>query len=177
MDYITEMESPVGRLTLSSDGTSLTGLWIKGQKYFCCTVKDGQRNDALPLFGKVRKWLELYFAGKQPAIDFPLAPTGSDFRKTVWTALVEIPYGQLTTYGGIARQINARRDGNTTSARAVGGAVGHNPISIIIPCHRVVGAGGSLTGYAGGLKVKTALLKLEKIDMNELYVPAKGTAL
>ncbi len=177
MDYITVIESPVGFLTVSSDGENLTGLWLEGQKYFCCTVKCGQRNDSLPVFKQVRSWLEQYFAGKNPVIDFPLAPFGSEFRRLVWDKLLEIPYGKLVTYGDIATQINAGNTGRTTSARAVGGAVGHNPISIIIPCHRVVGAGGSLTGYAGGIRNKITLLKLENTEMDELFVPEKGTAL
>lgn len=164
MNYIGKINSPVGRLTVSSDGRALTGLWLEGQKYFGSTLGNaGEVGDAtsLPVFGKVRRWLDAYFAGKNPRVDFPLKPEGSDFRQKVWEILRGIPYGELTTYGAIAKQI-AKADGKKSfSAQAVGGAVGHNPISIIIPCHRVVGADGSLTGYAGGTGVKAKLLELE----------------
>jgi len=157
MIYTTTIASPVGEITLASNGENLTGLWLAGQKYFGAGLPalDNIAPD-LPIFGTVRDWLARYFNGENPPIgNLPLAPHGSSFRQNVWRALLDIPYGCTTTYGELARQIGC------TAARAVGGAVGHNPISIIIPCHRVVGANGTLTGYAGGVDVKQRLLKLE----------------
>ena len=177
MFYICKWLSPVGELTMSSDGKALTGLWIKGQKYFCPTADMGIE-EKLPIFEKVKNWLDLYFRGDAPSVeDLPLAPQGSNFRKLIWQMLLEIPYGQVTTYGRLA-QLAAERMGRATmSSQAVGGAVGHNPISIIIPCHRVVGADGSLTGYAGGIAVKRKLLELEGLDMSMFYTPKRGSAL
>lgn len=158
---VDDYESPLGRLTLASDGASLTGLWLEGQKYYGHTLeKDAARRPA-PVFGAVKKWLDAYFRGEAPRVDLPLAPIGSAFRRRVWDILLAIPYGEVTTYGAIARRL-AEADGKAGfSAQAVGGAVGHNQISIIIPCHRVVGADGSLTGYAGGIEKKRWLLGLE----------------
>ncbi len=135
-------------------------------------------DDSLPVFAQVKEWLDRYFAGEQPPIfALPLAPIGTDFRHRVWRKLITIPYGQTRTYGQLAQEL-ADEDGNDKmSAQAVGGAVGHNPISIIIPCHRVVGADGSLTGYAGGVEKKVFLLEHEGVDMSGLTVPKKGTAL
>ena len=131
--------------------------------------------DDLPVFRQAAAWLDAYFA-KQPLPDLPpLAPRGSDFRQVVWRLLLEIPYGQVTTYGALAQILRDR--GISAAAQAVGGAVGHNPISILIPCHRVVGADGSLTGYAGGVEKKRFLLALEGVDMTNLYMPKRGTAL
>jgi methylated-DNA-[protein]-cysteine S-methyltransferase len=162
MIYFCEYESPVGMLTLASDGAAICGLWICGQKYFGAGLLDGATKDAhadgLPEF---KQWLDAYFAmpGIAPQIDVPIAPIGSEFRQAVWRELLKIPYGQTTTYGEIAKALQA--DGIKAAPIAVGGAVGHNPISIIIPCHRVLGANGSLTGYAGGLDKKTWLLAHE----------------
>ena len=167
--------SPVGMLTLSSDGTALTGLWLDGQKYFGAGLSDAVKENDLPVFEQASAWLDAYFA-KQPLPDLPpLAPRGSDFRQAVWRLLLEIPYGQVTTYGALAQILRDR--GISAAAQAVGGAVGHNPISILIPCHRVVGADGSLTGYAGGVEKKRFLLALEGVDMTNLYMPKRGTAL
>lgn len=179
MYYSTEYASPVGVLTLASDGAALCGLWLEGQKYHGGTIPETMvRRDDAPAFAAARAWLDAYFAGERPAIaDVPLAPIGGVFRQLVWRILTEIPYGETTTYGEIAQEVARRRDGRGTAALAVGGAVGHNPVSIIIPCHRVVGADGSLTGYAGGLARKTWLLEHEGVDMSRLYVPKKGTAL
>lgn len=161
--YVTEYDSPVGRLLLASDGTAMTGLWMEGQKYFGGTGKKPmEKQDSLPVFDAAKDWLDRYFAGKRPAAsELPLAPSGSPFYQEVWKILLEIPYGTVTTYGAIAGKIAEKRNRPSMSAQAVGGAVGHNPISIIIPCHRVVGAGGSLTGYAGGVERKRWLLELE----------------
>ena len=150
MYYEMKYDSPVGRLTLASDGLNLAGLWMEGQKYFGGTVPGELRpNEELEVFSRAKDWLDRYFNGKKPEpSELPLAPVGGEFRQTVWELLCEIPYGELTTYGQIAREAAKRLQRESMSAQAVGGAVGHNPISIIIPCHRVVGTGGSLTGYA-----------------------------
>lgn len=163
----TSCSSPLGKLTLASeDGETLSGLWLEGQKYFAATARGMMRTaDELPLFDDVKTWLAEYFAGKKPEISrLPLAPEGSEFRRTVWDILCEIPYGQTMTYGQIGARISEQREpqGKTRKiAQAVGGAVAHNPISIIIPCHRVVGKDGSLTGYAGGVEKKEWLLSHE----------------
>lgn len=165
MVYLCYYNSPVGWLLMSSDGENLTGLWLEKQKYYAATLsEEGEENVNLPVFVKTGEWLDKYFRKEEPAIsDLPLAPQGGEFRQAVWKILCAIPYGQTMTYGEIARKIAAQSGRKTMSAQAVGGAVGHNPISIIIPCHRVVGSNGSLTGYAGGLDVKNKLLKLESV--------------
>ena len=153
----TDYASPLGTLTLASDGEKLTGLWIAGQKYFAAgTPTNLPICGDLPVFLQARGWLDRYFAGERPAAsELPLAPQGSAFRQSVWTILCQIPYGQTMTYGEIAKRLSCK------SAQAVGGAVGHNPISIIIPCHRVLGADKGLTGYAGGVEKKIWLLRHE----------------
>lgn len=153
MVFYTEYDSPVGRLLLTSDGTSLTGLWMNSQPR---PILKMEQNDSLPLFDSVRSWLDAYFQGQLPETDFPLSPDGTDFQRKVWQILLRIPHGKTTTYGSIAKEIAPNM-----SAQAVGGAVGKNPISIIIPCHRVVGTKGQLTGYAGGLDKKIWLLRHE----------------
>lgn len=176
--FSTYYQSPIGRLLLTSDGTALTGLWIEKQKYYADTAPADLCEKAdLPIFEYTRQWLDSYFHKKMPAaFEKPLAPHGDPFRQAVWKILCEIPYGQVITYGQIAQKI-ARDIGKNMSAQAVGGAVSRNPISIIIPCHRVVGTNGSLTGYAGGIDVKIKLLRLEGVDMTHLFRPRKGTAL
>ncbi len=178
MYYSTTYPSPVGRLTLASDGTNLVGLWMEGQKYFGDTVSEKMiQKTSVPVFKDAKHWLNGYFRGKRPAItDLPLAPNGGDFRKAVWGILCEIPYGEVITYGEIAGKMAVRLKKASMSSQAVGGAVGHNPISIIIPCHRVVGANGSLTGFAGGISTKIQLLEWEGVDMTRLFVPKKSTA-
>lgn len=161
VQYTTTLTSPIGPLTLASDGESITGLWMKDQKYYGSTLSKVTTEAVLPVFEQTAQWLERYFKGEQPVMDLPLAPSGSDFRKAVWEILCTIPYGQVVTYGIIARRMAEKMGRTTMSAQAVGGAVGHNPISILIPCHRVVGADGSLTGYAGGVDKKRWLLQLE----------------
>lgn len=158
--YQTTLPSPVGLLTLASDGTALTGLWIEGQKYFASTLDaDAIDAPALPFFLQTAQWLDAYFEKRPlPALP-PLAPKGSPFRQAVWQRLMQIPYGETTTYGALAASLRA--EGISAAAQAVGGAVGHNPILFLIPCHRVLGADGSLTGYAGGMEVKHRLLVLE----------------
>ncbi|MCD8139519.1 MAG: methylated-DNA--[protein]-cysteine S-methyltransferase [Planctomycetaceae bacterium] len=167
MVYSTHYRSPVGRLTLASRDGRLVGLWLEGQKHFAATVQDAlvESRDT-PVLVAACRWLDAYFAGEKPAItDLPLAPHGGEFRQAVWKILCAIPYGEVTTYGDIAKTMAANLKRASMSSQAVGGAVGHNPISIIIPCHRVVGATGSLTGYAGGIAVKQALLLHEGVDL------------
>lgn len=161
--YNAEYISPIGKLTMCSDGEALVGLWLEGQKYFGGTCSDiGQKNQDLKIFQEVTGWLDEYFQGNQSEIGkLPLKPFGNEFRQTVWKILCEIPYGETITYGDIAQKIARQRNISKMSAQAVGSAVGHNPISIIIPCHRVVGKNGNLTGYAGGLNAKKFLLNLE----------------
>lgn len=163
MYYQAHFESPLGGMTLVSDGKYLAGVWFDGQKYFKSTIKEEMsRRDDLPVLEKTKEWLQRYFEGRNPdASKLPLAPSGSEFQKEIWKLLQEIPYGQVTTYGTLAAKIAEKRNCSSLSAQAVGGAVGHNPISIIIPCHRVIGANGSLTGYAGGIEKKIKLLELE----------------
>ncbi len=179
MFYSTTHASPLGAILLASDGENLVGLWMDGQKYFAATVQGAiEEKPDLPFFARAKKWLDAYFAGKKPAIsELPLAPVGSGFRKAVWGILCEIPYGQCATYGEIAKKMAARMGKKSMSSQAVGGAVGHNPISIIIPCHRVVGSNGSLTGYAGGIGKKVKLLEHEGVDTSRFFIPGKGTAL
>ena len=180
MFYYTYEDSPLGKLTLASnDGKNLTGLWIEKQKYYAEKAPDKkEKKDNLPIFIATKDWLHRYFNGEKPRIsELPLSPEGGEFRQMVWNILCEIPYGEVFTYGGIAKRIAQKTGKKAMSAQAVGGAVGHNPISIIIPCHRVVGTNGSLTGYTGGLDIKIKLLELEKVDMSRLFRPKKGTAL
>lgn len=179
MYYSTIYPSPVGKIMLASDGNHLVGLWIEGQKYFGNTLpeKPVEKND-FPLFFIAKEWLDQYFSGENPMpSQLPLRPFGSPFRQIVWNILCGIPYGQVTTYGAIAKQAAAQMGRETMSSQAIGGAVSHNPISIIIPCHRVVGTNGNLTGYAAGVSTKIKLLEHEGADISRLFVPAKGTAL
>lgn len=179
MYYKTFYKSPLGKVTLVSDGTNLIGLWIDGQKYFESTLcEQVEETDNLDIFRQTKTWLDRYFQGGRPEInELPLAPAGNNFRQAVWKILREIPYGEVITYGDIARQIAQARGVEKMSAQAVGGAVGHNPISVIIPCHRVVGANGNLTGYAGGIDLKIKLLTHEGVNMEKFFIPQKGTAL
>ena len=170
-------KSMLGDILLASDETGLTGLWFEGQKYFANTLPEEHISQETEILAEAKKWLDIYFAGKEPKFTPPLHPNGSAFRQAVWKILLQIPYGQTITYGEIARQLAKMQNVPHMSAQAVGGAVGHNEVSIIIPCHRVVGTNGSLTGYAGGMEKKVALLKLEHTDMSGFFVPKKGTAL
>lgn len=158
MYYATNYDSPLGNILIVSDGESLCGCCFDGQKHFKSTVDEIIFRDDLKIFNKVISWLDDYFCGKNPEIDFKLGPKGSQFRQEVWKILSDIPYGETRTYGYIAREIS-----QTMSAQAVGGAVGANPIAIIIPCHRVIGKNGRLTGYAAGIEKKIELLKIENI--------------
>lgn len=179
MYYSTFCASPVGTLKLACNEESLVGLWIEGQKYYGSALSEEiHEKSSMPVLDAARKWLDRYFAGDAPSIsELPLSPVGSDFRQEVWQILCGIPYGKVITYGDIAKTMAAGSNRGNMSAQAVGGAVGHNPISIIIPCHRVVGSRGSLTGYAGGIDRKIRLLELEGVDMSRLFVPKAGTPL
>ncbi|MBJ6752404.1 methylated-DNA--[protein]-cysteine S-methyltransferase [Geomonas anaerohicana] len=179
MMYSTHHWSPLGMIMLASDGESLVGLWLEGQKYFAATVpEETEERPDLPALVAARQWLDRYFRGERPAIaDLPLAPKGGAFRRAVWDILCEIPYGKVITYGDIAKRMAAQTGKASMSAQAVGGAVGHNPISIVIPCHRVVGTNGSLTGYAGGVDKKIKLLEHEGVDLSRLWMPGQGTPL
>ncbi|MCL2101895.1 MAG: methylated-DNA--[protein]-cysteine S-methyltransferase [Fibromonadales bacterium] len=179
MYYSTKYQSPIGTITLACDGNNLVGLWIDGQKYHGGTIPEAMTENAdIPIFDTAKRWLDKYFAGGKPGIsELSLAPVGGEFRQMIWGILCEIPYGEVITYGSIAKKMAAKMNRESMSSQAVGGAVGHNPISIIIPCHRVVGSSGSLTGYAGGIGVKVKLLELEGVDMSRLFAPKKGTAL
>ncbi|MDO4162685.1 MAG: methylated-DNA--[protein]-cysteine S-methyltransferase [Pseudomonadota bacterium] len=171
MFYTFYENSPVGRLLISSDGENLTGLSMKEQCFGRMT-ETSVRNDNLPLFRQVKDWLDAYWQGRQPEIkSLPLKTKGSVFQQKVWAKLVEIPYGCLTTYSAIAGQIAAQSGKEKMSAQAVGGAVGRNPVGLIIPCHRVVGTNGCLTGYDGGLENKVILLRHEGVDMSGLFMP------
>ena len=175
--YTCRYQSPLGGITIAADSEGLTGLWFDGQKYFAATLSPTCDSRPLPLVDETRRWLDLDFSGKNPGYLPPLHLTGTPFRMAVWEILCSIPYGQTVTYGEIARKV-ARQNGKTAlSAQGVGNAVGHNPVSIIVPCHRVIGSNGSLTGYAGGIARKTALLTLEQADLTGTFVPRKGTAL
>lgn len=166
----TTLPSPLGPLYAASDGTSITGLWLEGQKYFAASLEGGtQEAPGLPVFQQAAAWLDAYFAKRPlPALP-PLAPKGSAFRQAVWKLLLDIPQGRTTTYGALAQAL--REQGVPAAPQAVGGAVAHNPISILIPCHRVVGTSGSLTGYAGGVAAKRYLLELEGVDVSKLTMP------
>lgn len=171
-------KSPIGEYTMASDGKSLLGLWLHGQKYFGMPLLTTAVNYSdLQIFKDTQNWLDKYFAGKNPQIsELPLAPIGNDFRQRIWQLLCEIPYGKICTYADIAKIVAKERRIPKMSAQAIGGAVGHNPISIIIPCHRVVSSNGSLTGYAGGIETKIKLLKHEGANVGSLFIPKNKTA-
>ena len=165
MDYIYHYQSFLGGITMASDGTHLIGLWFDGQKYFADALRGPVQEQSLPVFKDTCRWLDTYFSGKNPGFTPPIAMRTTPFRKQVWEIMLQIPYGRTLTYGEIADKIAKKRGMKKMSAQAVGGAVGHNSISLIIPCHRVIGAGGNLTGYAGGIKTKIKLLNLEGIQL------------
>ena len=177
MIYTYKYKSPLGHILLAADEIGLTGLWFEGQKYFANTLPEDYVPQETKILTKAKKWLDVYFSGEEPKFTPPLHPDGSTFRQAVWQLLLQIPYGQTITYGEIARRMAEVKKVPLMSAQAVGGAVGHNEISIIIPCHRVVGTNGSLTGYGGGIDKKISLLNLEHADMSHLFIPKKGTAL
>ena len=163
MTDIAYYESPIGKLLLSADGTGLTGLWFEGQKYYGAGITENPAFRENAHICDAADWLDSYFSGLIPKNTPKLHMQGTEFRTSVWKLLLEIPYGKTTTYGELAAKLAAVNNSGRISARAAGGAVGHNPISIIVPCHRVIGADGTLTGYAGGIERKEYLLRLEKI--------------
>lgn len=175
MHYKKYYESPIGQLAMTSDGKNITGLWLPNHEDFELKFNEKLFEADLIIFNKAVAWLDDYFLGNNPVIDFPLKAEGTEFRKQVWEILLDIPYGETITYGEIAKQMAQIRGKKTMSAQAVGGAVGNNPISIMIPCHRVVGKDGNLTGYGGGIDTKIELLKLEQMDMNAYYKPKHST--
>ena len=177
MTYIQHYSSPLGSILLAADEIGLTGSWFDGEKYFADNLPAEHAERQTPILAEAARWLDIYFTGKEPGFTPPLHPIGSPFRQAVWEILLQIPYGQTTTYGEIARQLAEKQGREKMSSQAVGGAVGHNEISVIIPCHRVVGTSGSLTGYAGGIDKKVKLLELERADMRGFFIPKKGTAL
>lgn len=177
MIYIKHYDSPIGGILLAADEIGLTGLWFDGEKYFADNLPAEHTENETPILAETVRWLDIYFSGKEPNFMPPLHLIGSPFRQKVWKILSQIPYGKTITYGDISKEIGKKTGLERMSAQAVGGAVGHNEISIIIPCHRVVGTNGSLTGYAGGIEKKIKLLELERADMSRLFVPKNGTAL
>ena len=177
VNFIHRYDSPLGGITEASDGKSLIGLWFDGQKYFADTLDSEYEEKGLPIFEQTDRWLDIYFSGREPDFTPPLSMKTTAFRKAVWKIMLKIPYGHTMTYGEIADKIAKQQGRARMSAQAVGGAVAHNPVSLIIPCHRVVGTNGSLTGYAGGIDKKIKLLTLEKADMSSFFIPKKGTAL
>ncbi len=176
MEYTSHYDSPLGGITLGSDGENLIGLWFDDQKYFADSLDRQHQIKELPIFDETKRWLDIYFAGDIPDFTPKILMKCTEFRKTVWNIMLQIPYGHTMTYGEIAAEAAKARGLEKMSAQAVGGAVGHNSISLIIPCHRVVGTSGSLTGYAGGIDKKVQLLSLEKTNMENFYVPKKSTA-
>lgn len=164
MQYVWHYDSPLGQMTMASDGEWLTGLWFEGQKYFASSLTGEWRPCMLSVFALAAEWLDCYFGGGEPSLSLPLRLVGTPFRMAVWEVLRTIPYGRVTTYKRVAEEVAARYGANV-SVRAVGGAVGHNPLSVVVPCHRVIGSDGSLTGYAGGIDRKVALLEAEGVDM------------
>ena len=177
MIYTSNYASPLGGILLAADEIGMRGLWFDGQKYFARDLPAERIEQNTTVLMEAERWLDIYFAGKDPDFVPPLHPVGSPFRQAVWEILLQIPYGKTVTYGDISKQLAEKTGLERMAAQAVGGAVGHNEISMIIPCHRVVGTNGSLTGYAGGIDKKIRLLELEKADMSRLFVPKKGTAL
>ena len=173
MMFTAHYQSPLGEILLAADEVGLTGLWFDRAKYYAAFLAPQSTERETPPLTEAKRWLDVYFSGKIPDFMPPLHPIGSDFRQEVWALLLQIPYGQTTTYGALAARLAAKHGTARLSAQAVGGAVGHNPISLIIPCHRVVGASGSLIGYAGGVERKIQLLKLEGTDCIKLFVPKK----
>lgn len=176
MQYTTNYESPLGKIVIAADQIGLTGLWFEGQKYFALYLDKENEEKEIPVLTEAKRWLDIYFSGREPDFELPLHFIGSEFQNEVWEILYSIPYGKTMTYGEIAKRLAAKRGIARMSAQAVGGAVGKNEISVIVPCHRVVGSNGSLTGYAGGIAKKIELLKLEGAYKDEYFVPKHSTA-
>ena len=176
MQYISHYLSPLGGMLLAADEIGVTGLWFAGQKYFASNLCQQYAEQEIPVFIQTKQWLDIYFSGLKPDFTPPLHLIGTDFQRTVWEILCTIPYGHTMTYGKIAEQTAAKIGLPHMSAQAIGGAVGRNAISVIVPCHRVVGSNGNLTGYAGGIEKKRALLTLEGVDVTALFAPEKGNS-
>ena len=166
MQYIDHYQSPMGGILLAADDVGLTGLWFEGQKYYAYKLDPKHKEKALPVFEQAKDWLDIYFSGREATFTPTLHMMGTNFQISVWEILQDIPYGKTMTYGEIAQRIAKQNGLQRMSAQAIGGAVGHNEISLIIPCHRVVGSNGSLTGYAGGIDKKKKLLSLEQANTN-----------
>ncbi len=177
MQYTSRYKSPLGEIIIAADEKGLTGLWFVGQKYFGLYLDKKNEEKEIQILKDAKKWLDIYFSGKEPNFKLPLHFIGTDFQNEVWEILCSIPYGKTMTYGEIADILAKRKGIKRMSAQAVGGAVGHNQISVIVPCHRVVGSNGSLTGYAGGINKKIKLLKIEKGYKDEFFIPKKSTAM
>lgn len=171
MMYTLHYDSPLGGILLAADDVGLTGLWFDGEPYFAEGLDPDHTAQKTPILQQAERWLEVYFSGREPGFTPPLHPMGSPFRQAVWELLLQIPYGQTTTYGALAKQLAEKQGRLCMSAQAVGSAVGHNRIAILIPCHRVVGTNGSLTGYAGGIDKKETLLRMEHVNMEQFFVP------
>lgn len=177
MVFTNDYPSPLGMITVACDEDAITGLWFRGQRHYGNVLPEKVGQEETQLYAQAKQWLDIYFSGREPDFLPPLRYDTTPFRRMVCDILLTIPYGKTVTYGQIASEIRARTGAARMSAQAVGGAVGHNPISLMIPCHRVVGTNGSLTGYGGGIQRKVKLLELEHADMEGLFVPQKGTAL
>ena len=171
MQYMSKYSSILGEITIACNDTGIIGLWFDGQKYFGSSLTENTLQTTTSILTMAHDWLDIYFSGSKPDFTPPLSLNGTVFQKSVWEILQQIPYGSVTTYGNIAHILAEKNNYSKMSAQAVGNAVGRNPISIIIPCHRVVGSKGSLTGYAGGIERKMQLLKLEKADTSPLFIP------
>lgn len=176
MQYTTTYQSPMGKILLAVDDIGLTGLWFEGQKYYALNLDKKHEEKEVPILKEAKHWLDIYFTGKEPDFIPPIHLIGTPFQMEVWEILRRIPYGETTTYGKIAKKIAEKKGLQRMSAQAVGNAVGNNEISIIVPCHRVVGTSGSLTGYAGGIDKKITLLKLEGAFKEGYFVPKDSTA-
>ena len=174
MIHTADYDSPIGKILLAAEDGALCGLWFYGGKY--CPAPLGTAGEDRAL-AEARRWLDIYFTGREPDFMPQLRLSGSPFQMEVWELLRQIPYGETVSYGGLAARLAEKRGLERMSAQAVGGAVGHNPVSIMVPCHRVVGANGSLTGYAGGVEKKRELLAIEGIDTGKFTLPLRGTAL
>lgn len=177
MIYTMEYSSPLGVITIACDEDAVIGLWFNGQRHFGNVLPRESRRREHPLLRETKRWLDRYFSGEEPDFLPPMRYDSTPFRRRICDIMLTIPYGQTMTYGQIAAEAARQMGAEKMSAQAVGGAVGHNPIAILIPCHRVVGAGGNLTGYGGGIERKMKLLALEGVDMSRFFVPKKGTAL
>lgn len=170
--YTSTYDSAIGSLLLAADDIGLVGLWLNSDRFYANLLANCESVvKETPILEAVKRWLDVYFSGREPKIELPIHLIGTPFRQEVWQLLLQIPYGQVATYGDLAKKMAEKRGVAYMSAQAIGGAVGHNEISIIIPCHRVIGANGNLTGYAGGIDKKLKLLELEGVDTKKLFLP------